>query len=105
MVDLVSRLIQFDTSNTGELETTKPEAECAKWVAELLEEEQLVAFLHPPGGTEHRLLTVRGRDRAGVEVDVHHQLTRCREVGPVMGVGSRYAGSFLAGYSTFLVGG
>ena len=38
VVDLVSRLIQFDTSNTGDLETTKPEADCAKWVAEMLEE-------------------------------------------------------------------
>ncbi|MFW0794720.1 M20/M25/M40 family metallo-hydrolase [Gordonia sp. CPCC 205515] len=38
VVDLVSRLIQFDTSNTGEPETTKGEEECAKWVAQLLEE-------------------------------------------------------------------
>ena len=38
MVDLVSALIRFDTSNTGELETTKGEAECARWVAEQLEE-------------------------------------------------------------------
>ncbi len=38
VVDIVSRLIRFDTSNTGELETTAGEAECAKWVAEQLEE-------------------------------------------------------------------
>ncbi|EON34521.1 hypothetical protein GTC6_02900 [Gordonia terrae C-6] len=38
MVDLVSRLIRFDTSNTGEPETTKGEEECARWVAEQLEE-------------------------------------------------------------------
>ncbi len=38
VVDLVSRLIRFDTSNTGEPETTKGERECAQWVAELLEE-------------------------------------------------------------------
>ena len=38
MVEVVSRLIRFDTTNTGELETTKGEAECAKWVAEQLEE-------------------------------------------------------------------
>ncbi|MEU1426342.1 M20/M25/M40 family metallo-hydrolase [Nocardia sp. NPDC005746] len=37
VVNLVSRLIQFDTSNTGELETTKGERECAQWVAEQLE--------------------------------------------------------------------
>ncbi|GAA1480253.1 M20/M25/M40 family metallo-hydrolase [Gordonia sinesedis] len=38
VVDLVSRLIQFDTTNTGELETTVGEEECAKWVAQQLEE-------------------------------------------------------------------
>jgi len=38
VVDLVSTLIRFDTSNTGEPETTKGEAECARWVAEQLEE-------------------------------------------------------------------
>ena len=38
VVDLVSALIRFDTSNTGEPETTKGEAECARWVAAQLEE-------------------------------------------------------------------
>jgi acetylornithine deacetylase/succinyl-diaminopimelate desuccinylase-like protein len=38
VVDLVRALIRFDTSNTGELATTKGEAECARWVAEQLEE-------------------------------------------------------------------
>jgi acetylornithine deacetylase/succinyl-diaminopimelate desuccinylase-like protein len=38
VVDLVSALIRFDTSNTGEPETTKGEAKCARWVAEQLEE-------------------------------------------------------------------
>ena len=38
VVDLVSALIRFDTSNTGEPETTKGEAECARWVVEQLEE-------------------------------------------------------------------
>ena len=38
VVDLVRALIRFDTSNTGELDTTKGEAECARWVAEQLEE-------------------------------------------------------------------
>jgi acetylornithine deacetylase/succinyl-diaminopimelate desuccinylase-like protein len=38
VVDVVSRLIQFDTTNTGELETTKGEAECARWVAAQLED-------------------------------------------------------------------
>ncbi|MBD0321852.1 MAG: M20/M25/M40 family metallo-hydrolase [Aldersonia sp.] len=38
VVDLVSKLIRFDTSNTGELETTKGERECAEWVAVMLQE-------------------------------------------------------------------
>jgi acetylornithine deacetylase/succinyl-diaminopimelate desuccinylase-like protein len=38
VVDLVSSLIRFDTSNTGDPETTKGEAECAQWVAGQLEE-------------------------------------------------------------------
>ncbi len=38
VVEVVSRLIRFDTTNTGELETTQGEAECAQWVAEQLAE-------------------------------------------------------------------
>ncbi|OBK72202.1 hypothetical protein A5651_16840 [Mycobacterium sp. 1274761.0] len=38
VVDLVRALIRFDTSNTGDLATTKGEAECARWVVEQLEE-------------------------------------------------------------------
>jgi acetylornithine deacetylase/succinyl-diaminopimelate desuccinylase-like protein len=38
VVDLVSTLIRFDTSNTGDPETTKGERECAQWVAERLED-------------------------------------------------------------------
>ncbi|SEA05322.1 MULTISPECIES: M20/M25/M40 family metallo-hydrolase [unclassified Mycobacterium] len=38
VVELVSSLIRFDTSNTGEPETTNGEAECARWVATQLEE-------------------------------------------------------------------
>jgi acetylornithine deacetylase/succinyl-diaminopimelate desuccinylase-like protein len=38
VVEVVSRLIRFDTTNTGELETTQGEAECARWVAEQLAE-------------------------------------------------------------------
>jgi acetylornithine deacetylase/succinyl-diaminopimelate desuccinylase-like protein len=38
VVDLVSALIRFDTSNTGDPETTTGERECAQWVAERLEE-------------------------------------------------------------------
>jgi acetylornithine deacetylase/succinyl-diaminopimelate desuccinylase-like protein len=38
VVEVVSRLIRFDTTNTGEPETTQGEAECARWVAEQLSE-------------------------------------------------------------------
>src|ERR1700712_432849 len=38
VVELVSALIRFDTSNTGELETTVGEADCARWVARQLED-------------------------------------------------------------------
>src|SRR5438270_13220751 len=38
VVQVVSRLIRFDTTNTGEPETTPGEAECAQWVAEQLAE-------------------------------------------------------------------
>ena len=38
VVEVVSRLIRFDTTNTGEPETTKGEAECAQWVAGQLAE-------------------------------------------------------------------
>ncbi|MGV9818600.1 M20/M25/M40 family metallo-hydrolase [Nocardia xishanensis] len=36
VVELVSRLIRFDTSNTGDPATTKGERECAQWVADQL---------------------------------------------------------------------
>lgn len=38
VVDLVSSLIRFDTSNTGDPETTKVEEDCARWVGEKLRE-------------------------------------------------------------------
>ncbi len=38
VVEIISRLIRFDTSNTGEPQTTRGERECAQWVAEQLAE-------------------------------------------------------------------
>ena len=38
VVDLVSSLIRFDTSNTGDPDTTKVEEDCARWVGEKLRE-------------------------------------------------------------------
>lgn len=37
VVDLVSALIRFDTTNTGNPDTTRGEAERARWVADQLE--------------------------------------------------------------------
>ncbi|MGH3560608.1 MAG: M20/M25/M40 family metallo-hydrolase [Mycobacterium sp.] len=38
VVDIVSTLIRFDTTNTSELDTTRGEADCARWVAAQLDE-------------------------------------------------------------------
>jgi acetylornithine deacetylase/succinyl-diaminopimelate desuccinylase-like protein len=38
VVDVVSRLIRFDTTNTGDPATTKGEAECARWVGDQLQD-------------------------------------------------------------------
>ncbi|ODR06416.1 hypothetical protein AWC25_04125 [Mycobacterium sherrisii] len=38
VIEVVSRLIRFDTTNTGDPETTRGEAECAQWVAAQLAE-------------------------------------------------------------------
>lgn len=38
VVELVSALIRFDTSNTGDPDTTRGEADCARWVADRLSE-------------------------------------------------------------------
>ena len=46
VVELVSSLIRFDTSNTGELETTKGERACAEWVAAQLQEVRVKHILH-----------------------------------------------------------
>ena len=46
VVDLVSALIRFDTSNTGDLATTKGEEECAHWVAEQARRGRLPARVH-----------------------------------------------------------
>ena len=53
VVDLVRALIRFDTSNTGEPDTTQGEAECARWVAEQLQEvgyETNTSRPEPPAG-------------------------------------------------------
>ncbi|MFT4086269.1 MAG: M20/M25/M40 family metallo-hydrolase [Gordonia sp. (in: high G+C Gram-positive bacteria)] len=75
VVDLVSRLIRFDTSNTGEPETTRGEAECAKWVAQQLEEVGYVTEYIESGreGRGNVFARLAGRDskRGALLVHVH----------------------------------
>ncbi|GAB5019926.1 hypothetical protein JHV675_54080 [Mycobacterium avium subsp. hominissuis] len=47
--------LRFDTTNTGEPETTKGEAECAQWVAE-----QLAAVGYAPHYVESGALLIHG---------------------------------------------
>ena len=67
VVGLVSALIRFDTTNTGDPHTTRGEAECAQWVAGQLREvgyspEYLESgapgrghvFVHLPGAAPRR---------------------------------------------------
>ncbi|MGJ6124536.1 M20/M25/M40 family metallo-hydrolase [Mycolicibacterium sp. Y3] len=76
VVDLVSSLIRFDTSNTGDPDTTKGEAECAHWVAAQLEEvgyetEYIEAGAPGRGNVFARL---PGRDRSRGALLIHGHL-------------------------------
>lgn len=76
VVELVSRLIRFDTSNTGELETTRGEEECAKWVAQRLEEvgyvtEYVESGQPGRGNVFARLAGPPDSDRGALLVHVH----------------------------------
>ncbi|MBJ8337581.1 M20/M25/M40 family metallo-hydrolase [Antrihabitans sp. YC3-6] len=75
VVDIVSRLIQFDTSNTGELETTKGERECAEWVASMLQEvgyeTEYVESGAPGRGNVFARLAGRETDRGALLVHTH----------------------------------
>ncbi|ALG84830.1 M20/M25/M40 family metallo-hydrolase [Gordonia phthalatica] len=75
VVDLVSRLIQFDTSNTGEPDTTVGEAECARWVAAQLQEvgyeTEYVESGMPGRGNVFTRLPGRDRTRGALLIHVH----------------------------------
>lgn len=76
VVDLVSRLIRFDTSNTGELETTRGEEDCAKWVAQRLEEvgyvtEYVESGQPGRGNVFARLAGPPSSDRGALLIHVH----------------------------------
>ena len=76
VVDLVSALIRFDTSNTGEPETTKGEAECARWVAEKLEEAGYTTEYVEAGapGRANVFARLEGADRSRGALMVHGHL-------------------------------
>jgi acetylornithine deacetylase/succinyl-diaminopimelate desuccinylase-like protein len=75
VVDLVSALIRFDTTNTGQLETTKGEAECAHWVAEQLEqvgyETEYVESGAPGRGNVFARLPGADRNRGALMIHGH----------------------------------
>jgi acetylornithine deacetylase/succinyl-diaminopimelate desuccinylase-like protein len=76
VVGLVSALIRFDTTNTGDPATTKGERECAHWVAEQLEEvgyqTEYVEAGHPGRGNVFARLP--GADPARGALMVHGHL-------------------------------
>ncbi|WP_199255795.1 M20/M25/M40 family metallo-hydrolase [Mycolicibacterium mengxianglii] len=76
VVDLVSSLIRFDTSNTGELATTKGEAECARWIAAQLEEVGYTCEYVESGapGRGNVFARLEGADRSRGALLVHGHL-------------------------------
>ena len=83
VVDLVSRLIRFDTSNTGELETTRGEAECARWVAQQLEAVgyQITEVESGAPGRANVFARLEGADRSRGALLVHGHLDMCGAAG------------------------
>ena len=76
VVDLVSTLIRFDTSNTGDPATTKGEAECARWVAEQLAEVGLESEYIEAGapGRANVFARLPGADRSRGALMLHGHL-------------------------------
>ena len=76
VVELVSSLIQFDTSNTGEPATTKGEEQCARWVAQQLEEVGYTCQYVESGGPGRGNVFARleGADRSRGALMIHGHL-------------------------------
>jgi acetylornithine deacetylase/succinyl-diaminopimelate desuccinylase-like protein len=76
VVDLVSSLIRFDTSNTGELATTKGEEQCARWVAAQLESVGYACEFVESGapGRANVFARLEGADRSRGALMVHGHL-------------------------------
>ncbi|ADG78739.1 Peptidase M20 OS=Tsukamurella paurometabola (strain ATCC 8368 / DSM / CCUG 35730 / CIP 100753/ JCM 10117 / KCTC 9821 / NBRC 16120 / NCIMB 702349 / NCTC 13040) OX=521096 GN=Tpau_2128 PE=4 SV=1 [Tsukamurella paurometabola] len=76
VVETVSNLIRFDTSNTGELATTKGEAECARWVQAQLDEVGYESVYVESGqpGRGNVFATLPGADSGRGKLLVHGHL-------------------------------
>jgi acetylornithine deacetylase/succinyl-diaminopimelate desuccinylase-like protein len=76
VVEVVSRLIRFDTSNTGDPETTVGEAECARWVAEQLAEVGYEPVYLESGapGRGNVFVRLEGADRSRGALLIHGHL-------------------------------
>ncbi|MDF0530511.1 M20/M25/M40 family metallo-hydrolase [Tsukamurella sp. 8F] len=76
VVDTVGTLIRFDTSNTGELATTKGEEACARWVQARLEEVGYETTYVESGqpGRGNVFATLPGADRSRGKLLVHGHL-------------------------------
>ncbi|MCW4353123.1 M20/M25/M40 family metallo-hydrolase [Hoyosella sp. YIM 151337] len=76
VVDLVCRLIQFDTSNTGDPATTKGERACAEWVAEQLQDAGYETTLVDSGapGRSNVFARLPGADRSRGALMIHGHL-------------------------------
>lgn len=76
VVELVSALIRFDTSNTGDPATTRGEAECARWVAGKLTEVGFTPEYLESGapGRGNVFLRIPGADRGRGALLIHGHL-------------------------------
>lgn len=76
VVQVVSRLIRFDTTNTGEPETTQGEAACAQWVAEQLQEVGYLPQYVESGapGRGNVIARLRGADSSRGALLIHGHL-------------------------------
>lgn len=76
VVDLVSRLIRFDTTNTGEPETTVGEREAAEWVRARLEEAGYATTYVESGapGRANVFARLEGADRSRGALMMHGHL-------------------------------
>ena len=75
VVDLVSTLIRFDTSNTGDPATTRGEADCAQWVGDRLREVGYsTEYVEAAPGRGNLFARLPGADRSRGALLIHGHL-------------------------------